>query len=285
MQPRFFKVIACQIMVREVCLLAAQSPHLIDLEFLSLALHEDPQRHRPELQQAIDRVPEGHYHAILLGYGLCSRLLDGIEARHTPLVVPRVHDCLAFLLGSRQRFEELRAQQPGTYFFTIGWVEGPLRRYGNQGSLLSESSELFASDLALSPTASGNLLLTPPGGGVTPQIYQRWVAKYGPEKAQRLLAVARDTLQHYRRGLWIEWPQLPHAEAERHVRALCQQQGWEFQKCTGTTDYVRRWLFGQWDPHEFLIVPPGHKIVVTYDEELLQAVPSKLSTQSIEKKL
>ena len=270
-------------MRREVCFLAAQSPHWIDLEFLSLALHEDPQHHQSDLQQAIDRVPKGHYEAILLGYGLCSRLLDGIEARHTPLIVPRVHDCLAFLLGSRSRFEELHHQEPGTYYFTIGWVEGPLRRHGFRQKSSPPLSNDSAASSSLQTDSSYDFLLTPPVEGITPEIYQRWIAKYGPEKARRLLAVARETLQHYRRGLWIEWPQLPHPWAERQVRSICQRQGWEFVKCTGSPDYVRRWLFGEWDPTAFLLVPPDHKIVATYDEGLFQAVPSNVTTLQTEK--
>ena len=49
----------------------------------------------------MDRTPEGVYDAILLGYGLCGNGLAGVTARHTRLVLPRAHDCIGILMGSR----------------------------------------------------------------------------------------------------------------------------------------------------------------------------------------
>ncbi len=95
----FYKVIACEIAFRELCYAAAQSRNLIDFEFLTQGYHDIPATGRTEIQKRIDAVPAGRYEAIVLGYGLCSNILTGLTTAHTPLVIPRAHDCITFFLG------------------------------------------------------------------------------------------------------------------------------------------------------------------------------------------
>ena len=78
MNNKRFKVIACNVMWRELSHFAALSPHAFNLQFLDWGLHAEPDRLRQELQKAIDATGEG-YDAILLGYGLCS---NGVEQFH-----------------------------------------------------------------------------------------------------------------------------------------------------------------------------------------------------------
>ena len=124
----FYKVIACEIAFRELCYAAAQSRNLIDLEFLTQGYHDIPGTGRAEIQKRIDAVPAGKYDAILLGYGLCSTILTGLTTAHTPLVIPRAHDCITFFLGSKERYQECFNAKPGTYYYTSGWLECAKRR-------------------------------------------------------------------------------------------------------------------------------------------------------------
>ena len=119
------KIIACEIAFREICHIAAQSKHLLDLEFLTQGHHENPAAGRADIQQRIDAMPAGKYEAILLGYGLCSSILTGLTTAHTPLVIPRAHDCITFFLGSKERYQKMFASRPGTYYYTSGWLECP----------------------------------------------------------------------------------------------------------------------------------------------------------------
>ena len=89
---KLYKVIACEIAVREICQVAATSRNILDLEFLPQGYHDTPAKGQVEIQKRIDAVPEGKYDAILLGYGLCSSILTGLRTRHTRLVIPRAHD-------------------------------------------------------------------------------------------------------------------------------------------------------------------------------------------------
>jgi len=47
-------------------------------------------------------------------------------------VVPAADDCISLLLGSRARYLEEHGAQPGTYYYTRGWVdfiEDPYKEY------------------------------------------------------------------------------------------------------------------------------------------------------------
>jgi hypothetical protein len=62
---------------------------------------------REGVQAAIDEA-EAHaekYDAIALGYGLCGDGLAGVRAQSVPLALPRAHDGITLLMGSRTRFE------------------------------------------------------------------------------------------------------------------------------------------------------------------------------------
>ena len=85
-------------------------------------LHNTPDALRKELQKAIDEV-EGGYSAILIGYGLCSNGLEGIVARNTKLVIMRGHDCITFLLGSKEHYKKYFERHPGTYWYSPGWLD------------------------------------------------------------------------------------------------------------------------------------------------------------------
>jgi len=102
----FIKIIACEIAHREICYVSARSPNLADLEFLTQGYHDNTDIGRSRIQERIDAVPEGKFDAILVGYGLCNMMLEGLTTHHTPLVIPRVHDCITFFLGSKEHYKE-----------------------------------------------------------------------------------------------------------------------------------------------------------------------------------
>lgn len=121
-------VIACATVIEEL------RPHLpanTPVRELEFGLHQSPDRLRERLQVEIDRAPAGH--TILLGYGLCGTGVSGVRASHNRIVIPRVHDCIALFLGSREAHETHAAQEAGTYYLTKGWLEleqhGPLTEY------------------------------------------------------------------------------------------------------------------------------------------------------------
>ena len=100
------KIIACEVLFREICLGAAYSANIISIEFLKRGLHDNPDLLRSDVQKKIDETDESIYEGILLGYGLCSNGTVGIQARGIPLVVPRAHDCVTFFLGSKEKYKK-----------------------------------------------------------------------------------------------------------------------------------------------------------------------------------
>jgi len=111
-------LIACEVFKDEF---EAISPPDLARTYLPQGLHRIPGKMPAAIQEVLDRVgPE--VETVLLGYGLCSNGVVGIASRTAPLIMPRVHDCIALLLGSRERYEEEVAACPGTYYITPGWA-------------------------------------------------------------------------------------------------------------------------------------------------------------------
>ena len=113
------KVIACETVKEEIKAMA--SPDL-DLEFLEYGLHRVPHQLQKKLQERINETPDKFDH-ILLGYGLCSHGTLGLNSQDKKLVIPRVHDCIALLLGSRERYNKEFFGEPGTIYLSRGWIE------------------------------------------------------------------------------------------------------------------------------------------------------------------
>jgi hypothetical protein len=88
---------------------------------LEFGLHLRPGELTKSLQAAIDQSRD--VDLILLGYGQCSRAVIGLKAEHCTLVVPRVDDCIAIFLGSRDAYQTQARKEPGTYYLTKGWIE------------------------------------------------------------------------------------------------------------------------------------------------------------------
>ena len=251
----FLKVIACEIAVRELQHAAARSRNLIDLEFLTQGHHDTPAGGRQDIQQRIEAVPTGKYDAILLGYGLCSNILVGLRCAHTQLVVPRAHDCITLFLGSKERYQKLFSERPGTYYYTSGWLECATRR-GNKGSMWGGASLPANSSLNLKQT------------------YEQWVRKYGEDQAKYLLEEMSRWTDAYSHGSLIDFDFLNHLELTNQVQKICDDKGWTYDQIPGDLSLFQNLLDGVWPDSQFLVVKPGQKIVASFDERIIEAVQS-----------
>jgi hypothetical protein len=111
------KIISCEVLRNEV---ESVNPGY-EAEFFEGALHDYPDRLRASVQERISATPGER--DILLCCGRCSNGTVGLEAGPHRLVLPAVDDCISLLLGSRQRYLDEHAAQPGTYYYTRGWVD------------------------------------------------------------------------------------------------------------------------------------------------------------------
>jgi len=250
-KPRKLKFIGCEIIYREACWLAATSAFQVDVEFLRKGLHdlETPDM-VSRVQTAIDEVdPTAGYEAILLGYARCNDGLVGVRARDIPLVIPRAHDCITFFFGSRASYREYFDSHPGTYYLTTGWTERNVPEgtdyarpaYGRQGVM-------------------GKLGLT--------ESYEEMVEKYGKENADFLSASFGDWYKNYSAYLYLTMGVCDETQQIEAGRASAKERGWSFEVKKGNMGLLERLFTGPWD-EDFVIVPPGHRIVARNDDWVL----------------
>ena len=115
------KIISCAIIKPELEIIRKNAGE-VDIQYLPQNLHRLPHKLKDILQEAIDRSDQQE-EKIILGFGLCSNAVSGIKAPAQGLFIPRVHDCISFYLGSREKYRQLFNKYPGTYYLTRGWME------------------------------------------------------------------------------------------------------------------------------------------------------------------
>ena len=122
------RIIACATVIEEMLPLLS---HGMAYQVLDFGLHRNPEALKRALQDAVDAsLPT--VETVILGYGLCSQAVVGLQANGCRLVVPKVDDCIAIFLGSSQDYKRQARAEPGTYYLTKGWIEagdGPFEEY------------------------------------------------------------------------------------------------------------------------------------------------------------
>jgi len=242
-----YKLIACQVFTRELCSAIAASPHEVDVTWLPKGLHSiDSALMRERVQFVVDGVDAHNYDAILLGYGLCNMGLAGVVARELPLVLPKAHDCITLLLGSRDRYLEQFTDEPGSYFLSSGWIE----RSGREEELHQLSIEK-RSGLDLD--------------------HDQLVARYGADNAAYLAEVLGQT-GHYRRIAFIAMGVEPDERFANEAHRRAAARGWRYDRLAGDMSLLRRLVDGDWDD-DFLLVEPGCEVRASHDREIVCAEP------------
>jgi hypothetical protein len=236
------KLISCEVLFREMCDACAHSPHQVDLEFLRKGLHDLGAKAMAEkIQGVVDRAPEGVYEAILLGYGLCGNGLDGLTARHTRLVLPRAHDCIALLMGSRERYQTYFEGNPGTYYQSTGWLE---RGKGLQQ--LTHNTMGFNESL------------------------EAMIRKYGEDNGRYLYEEMTRYRSQYRKLTFIETGLEAGGKFIAQASTEAKEKGWSFERLPGDLTWLRRMVEGEWAEPEFVVAEPGQRIVASYDTSVVK---------------
>jgi len=112
------KVFVCSTLADEI---EKVLPHGMSCERLPYALHREPRKLNSELQDRIDADLE--HDTLLFVYGLCSNGVVNLHSKTHTLVIPRVHDCISLLLGSRQVYQQEFNKNPGTIYLNKGWID------------------------------------------------------------------------------------------------------------------------------------------------------------------
>ncbi|MDR0426682.1 MAG: DUF1638 domain-containing protein [Clostridiales bacterium] len=243
-----YKLIACEIMFREVCYLLSQTPNVVDVVFLEKGLHDvGEDKMKAAIQAEIDKVDPQIYDALLLGYGLCNNGVRNLQAK-VQMVIPRAHDCITLFLGSKKRYGEYFTANSGTYYKTSGWIE---RETGfiPQGSI-------------------GEKL----GYRAT---YEEYVEEYGEDNAQYIMETLGDWTKNYKKMTYIDMSvggiSLGNAESYRAIsKREAKDLGWEYEELKGDLRLIEKLINGDWDEREMLVVPAGNKIIPTNDDDIVR---------------
>jgi hypothetical protein len=238
-----FKLLACEILFREVCSIAARVKNRIDIEFLPKGLHDIGRVAMSErLAEKINAVDETQYDAILLAYALCNGGIVGLSAGKIPLVVPRAHDCITLFLGDRQHYLDYFFANSETYFQTTGWIE---RGVGLGQGVSDDVAERL-------------------GIGMP---YEKLVERYGEDNA-KYLREQLTSMRYYSKLAFIETGVEPDNSYERQTINLAKERGWKYEKLRGNLTLLQRLMDGTWDD-DFLVVPPGSTINFSYDDNII----------------
>lgn len=222
------QVIVCKVLQREAYFCAARSNNVVDIVLMEQGLHDEPDRLRREVQQALGRTHDIQgrpYDASLLGYGLCSNGVVGLAAE-VPVVVPRGHDCITLLLGSKQRYQEYFDSHRGVYWYSPGWIES-----GKQ-----PSQERYE------------------------KLLEAYTQKYGQDNATYLMEVEQTWIKEYQWATFVDWGLVNADDYKAYTRRCAAFLGWDYDELQGDPGLMQRFVDGVWNDDEFLVVPPGQRI-------------------------
>lgn len=220
--------IVCKVMQREAYFCAARTKNVVDIILMPQGLHDEPDKLRSEVQKALDNTHDIQgrpYDASLLGYGLCSNGIVGLSAK-IPIVVPRGHDCITLLLGSKDKYQEYFDSHRGVYWYSPGWIES-----GKQ-----PSEERYET------------------------LLKEYTAKYGDDNAQYLMEVEQGWIKEYNWATYIDWGLTDSEEYRDFTKRCAEFLKWNYNELQGSPGLMQRFVDGQWNNAEFLLVKPGEKI-------------------------
>ncbi|MCH7226596.1 DUF1638 domain-containing protein [Haloferula sp. A504] len=234
-------LIACEVFRDEIDMLAGKARHLRVTRFLEIGLHDQPDRMRVTLQQAIDAMDgRDDIAAIILAYGLCGLGTAGLQAGRHPLVIPRAHDCITVFLGSKESYAERQRACPGCYHYTPGWNRA--RRVPGPDRLAMMREELSK--------------------------------QFEAEDVDFLIESEEATWATYDTATFIDLG-TPNAGREAdYTRRCAESMGWRFEHLKGDPALLRDLLHGPWDDERFQTIRPGELLGHSPDEAVMRADPA-----------
>jgi hypothetical protein len=220
--------IICKVMQKEAYYCAARSPNTIDVVLMKQGLHNEPDKLRQEVQKALDTTTDTQgrpYDASLLGYGLCSNGILGLSAK-IPIIVPRGHDCVTLLLGSKDVYKDYFDSHRGVYWFSPGWIETDMQ----------------------------------PGKERFERTLKEYIEKYGEDNARYLMETEQNWLKEYNWATYIDWEFANSEREKQFTKKAAEYLNWKYDEIKGNSGLMQQLVDGRWNEKDFLVVKPGQKI-------------------------
>jgi len=230
-------LIACDVFREEIeSFLPSLSETPVHIEWLEMGLHDQPDLLREQLQSRVNSFDgDASIGAILLAYGRCGNGLVGLRAGKHPLVVPQGHDCISIFLGGPEAHAKVLAEEPGTYFYSPGWIRE--RRV--------------------------------PGPDREAWLRRHYLERYpdDPEMVDELVDMDRELFNHHRCAACVDLT--GGSITEDYTRRCARFLGWEFKKLRGDPSLLKTLLSGpSGEDSRFVHIKPGEQIGSKSDGQL-----------------
>ena len=222
------KFIVCKVLQREAYFCAAKSINCVDIYIIPQGLHNEPDKLRAEVQKQLDDIIDVQgraYDAVLLGYALCSNGIVGLNAK-IPIIVPRGHDCITLLLGSKKKYKEYFDSHRGIYWYSPGWIENNIQ----------PGKERYEKTLA------------------------EYIEKYGEDNAQYLMETEQGWYKEYDWATYVDTGFGDVGKNKKFTKDCAKFLKWNYDELTGDLALMQRLVDGDWNEKEFLTVRPGQTI-------------------------
>ena len=242
------KLIACKALTREFSYLCAQSEHNIDITYIRQGYHNAPEVLRRNLQEEIDRIEGGNdphsnennanpsrnnlctqpdFDVILIGYGICSKGTLGLTSKRYKIVIPKCHDCISLLLGSPREYKEAFNKYNGCFWYTASWIEN-----SNMPSEETTAREI--------------------------EYYKE--QEYDDETIEYLLEDSKKWESAYNYAGYINMPFYNNDPFKDYTKKAAEFMQWDYIELEGKLTYMERFLNGDWDNDDFIVINPGEVV-------------------------
>jgi N-methylhydantoinase A/oxoprolinase/acetone carboxylase beta subunit len=228
-------IIACAVLAVDLKHSAEMLGLDVAYKFLEAGLHNTPDLLREKLQAAIDEASKQDlYDRIIIGYGICGKGTMGVQSRSIPLVIPKVHDCIALFLGGDAAYKNEFKKFPGTYYLSAGWCE-------EHTEPISERKQwAWFGDKKLN--------------------FDDFVASHGNAAARRTFDFLNSWQKNYQRAAFIETGAKTALKYEAKAKEMALEYNWKYEKITGSRALIEKLLGAESSDPDILYVPPGHII-------------------------
>ena len=243
------KFICCDVFARPACALVATSPHIVDIEFVPMMTHVEPQKLRDMLQERITKgidESDRKYDMLVLGFGLCGNSVIGLSCS-IPMVIPRIHDCCTVFMGGKDRFLAEFSNKLSSRWCTTGYYERAFTL--NSGYPLMDQLESYK----------------------TSAEYMAFLDEYDEDTAEFLWQTLHPSIE-VDEAVYIQLDGFEYSDSYRNFKELMDSQEVDVKTVDGDLSLLTALIHGDWDKERFLIVPPGKKVVGVYDmDQVLRA--------------
>ena len=97
------------------------------------------------------------------------------------------------------------------------------------------------------------------------------VAKEGLylEETIEYLMESLEGLHNYHNAAYIRMPYINNDVYREITRKAADFYGWQYHEIEGSMSLMERFINGDWDPEDFLVVEPGETVAATNDKQII----------------